>query len=77
MTPCMETRSVADVEGPWVEPRLNSSLIERCRANWAVPVGALTNYVLATFIRQRWALSLVAPKAERQLRVQCLDNTEL
>ena len=73
----METRSVADVEGPWVESNFNSSLIERCRLNWTVPVGAISNYVLATFVRQRVALALVLPEAERRIATGVTDDTEL
>jgi hypothetical protein len=73
----METRSVADVEGPWVEPNFDSSLIERCRLNWVVPVGAISNYVLATFIRQRVALALVVPEAERRIASGFTDDSEL
>lgn len=73
----MEHRSVADEEGPWVDPAFNSSLIERCRRNWSVPIGALSNYALATFIRQRRALRLVVPEARRRLEVGFVDGTEL
>lgn len=73
----MKSRSVADVEGPWVEPDFNSSLIERCRANWSVPVSEISNYVLATFIRQRKALSLVVPEARRRIGAGFTDETEL
>lgn len=73
----MSSLSVADAEGPWVEPDFESSLISRCRANWSIPVADLTNYVLATFIRQRKALSLVIPEAERRLAINYVDDTEL
>lgn len=73
----METRCVADVEGPWVDPAIESSLIERCRCNWSVPVGELTNYMLATFIRQRIALNLVVPEARHRLMTGFTDDTEL
>lgn len=73
----METRCAADVEGPWVVPSSNSSLIERCRTNWSVPVGEISNYVLATFIRQRVALALAVPEAERRIATGYTDDTEL
>jgi len=73
----MEHRSVAEIEGPWVEPDFNSSLIERCRNNWSVPVGEFSNYVLATFIRQERALSLVVPEAKRRIAAGYTDETEL
>lgn len=73
----METRSVADFEGAWVEPDFESSLIQRCRDNWTTPAGQLTNYVLATFIRQRKALQLLISEAQRRLALGYVDETEL
>lgn len=73
----MEVRCVAEFSGPWVEPDFNSSLIDRCRANWSVPVGQVSNYVLATFIRQRIALGLVMPEARRRLETGYVDDSEL
>ena len=73
----IETGSVADVEGPWVEPGFESSLIQRCRANWNVPVDELSNHVLSTFIRQRRGLSLVLPEARRRLARGFIDGSEL
>ena len=69
--------SVAHIQGPWVDPGFESSLIERCRDNWSVPVSEVSNYVLATFIRQRLALSLVVPEAKRRIAVGFVDDTEL
>lgn len=73
----MESRCVADVEGPWIEPEINSSLIERCRANWSVPVGAVSNYVLATFVRQQIAMNLVMPEAQHRIASGFTDESEL
>jgi hypothetical protein len=73
----MTLLSVADIQGPWVDPDFESSLIERCRANWSVPVTEVSNYVLATFIRQRVALGLVLPEAKRRIQVAYVDDTEL
>ncbi|WP_141753251.1 hypothetical protein [Duganella sp. HH101] len=73
----MEKRTVADIVGPWVEPAFNSSLIERCRDNWSAPVGEITNYVLATFIRQKIALGLVVPEAQRRIASGFTDETEI
>jgi hypothetical protein len=73
----MEGRSVADVEGPWVESHFNSSLIERCRKNWSIPVGKLSNYALATFLRQKIALDIVIPEGQRRLQTNFVDDTEL
>ena len=73
---CHEKRTVADIVGPWVEPDFNSNLIERCRDNWYVPVGQISNYVLATFIRQQLALNLVLPEAQRRIASGFEDETE-
>ncbi|EGM76349.1 hypothetical protein Rhein_3411 [Rheinheimera sp. A13L] len=73
----MNAKSVADVEGLWVEPELNSGLIQRCRDNWSKPVSQVTNHVLATFIRQKLALAIVVPEAENRLKRGYVDDTEL
>jgi hypothetical protein len=73
----MEKRSIAENVGPWVEPDFNSSLIERLRANWSVPVGDISNYVLATFIRQCVGLDLVIPEAKRRIACGFTDATEI
>ncbi|GAB3367917.1 hypothetical protein GCM10027317_00770 [Massilia agri] len=71
------TRSVADIEGPWVEPAFESSLIQRCRENWSIPIHQVTNHVLATFLRQRAGLSLVVPEANRRIMAQYCDGSEM
>lgn len=70
----MTLLSVADVQGPWVDPGFESSLIARCCAHWSVPVSEVSNYMLATFIRQRIALGLVVPKGRSQTQVQHCDS---
>lgn len=74
---CMELRSVADIEGAWIDPEFESSLIQRCRDNWTIPVSELSNHVLATFIRQRRGLELVVPEARRRIALRYLDDSEL
>ena len=73
----MEHRSVADIEGPWKEPEFNSSLIQRCRENWAVPIRQVTNLVLATFIRERIGLPIVVPEAKRRVEARYDDDSEM
>ncbi|MYN00833.1 hypothetical protein GTP41_01845 [Pseudoduganella sp. DS3] len=73
----MEKRTVADIVGPWVDPGFESSLIDRCRDNWSVPVGEISNYVLAAFIRQQIALDLVVPEAQRRIASGYTDETEV
>lgn len=69
--------SIADIEGPWVEPQFASSLIDRCRSGWNTPVGELTNELLATYLRQKIATRLIVPEARRRIAERCVDGTEL
>jgi hypothetical protein len=69
-------RTVEDIEGAWVDSGWASGLIERCRENWAVPVMQLSNQMLATFIRQKIALSLVVPEAKRRIAEKIDDGSE-
>jgi len=73
----METRTVADIEGDWVDGDFESSLITRCRASWYVPVGELSNQMLATFLRQGIAINIVLAEAKRRLDINYVDETEL
>jgi hypothetical protein len=73
----MESRSIADLEGPWVDPDFESGLIERCRRNWNTPVSELSNQVLATFLRQRFGLEIVIPEARRRVASGYDDDSEL
>lgn len=73
----METRSVADILGPWKEPEIESGLIQRVRANWSIPAGKLSNAVLATFVRQEICPYLIIAEAKRRIDSQFVDDTEL
>jgi len=73
----METRCVADLLGPWKQPDFESSLIARCRENWSTPIFEVSNYVLATFIRQQFAWELALPEARRRIAAGYLDDSEL
>jgi len=73
----MEQRSVGDIEGPWTEPEFDSNLIQRCRENWAVPIGQVANDVLATFVRQRVGLSIVVPEAKCRVGAHYDDDSEM
>lgn len=75
--PRNEPTTVAEVEGPWVDPNFDSGLIERCKRGWNTPVGELTNELLATYLRQKIALSLVVPEARRRIAAKLVDDTEL
>jgi len=69
--------TVADVEGPWVDPNFDSGLIDRCKRGWNTPVGELTNELVATYLRQKIALSLVVPEARKRIAAKFVDDTEL
>jgi hypothetical protein len=75
--PSKTPNTVADVAGPWVEPDLNSGLIQRCRRGWNTPVAELSNELLATYVRQRIALSLVVPEAQQRIDAHYDDDTEI
>jgi hypothetical protein len=69
--------SVADVEGPWVDPEYDSGLIRRCKRGWNVPVSELSNELLATYLRQKIALRIVIPEARQRLDEGFEDGSEL
>ena len=72
-----QAKSVADVEGPWVGQAFASGLIERCRRGWEVPVGELSNEMLATYLRQRIGLAVVVPEARRRVGEGYDDGSEM
>lgn len=75
--PRKQAVTVADIEGPWIDPKFESALIERCKRGWNTPVAELTNEVLATYLREKIALSLVVPEARRRVAAKFVDGTEL
>jgi hypothetical protein len=72
----METRCVADVEGAWVDPNFGSSLIERCRQYWTVPISHLPDIALATYLEQRIAVALILPEAKKRVDSGSFDESE-
>ena len=77
MTSSLKPKTVADIEGEWVDIDFDSGLIQRCKNGWNTPVSELTNEILATYLRQNIALILVVPEAEKRLAEGFTDNTEL
>ena len=69
--------TVADIEGPWVNPNYESGLIDRCRRGWNTPVTQLTNNLLSTYLRQKFALPLIIPEAQKRVASIFVDDTEL
>ncbi len=74
--PHRQSTTVANVEGPWIDSQFDSSLNERCRRGWNMPVDELSNELLATYLRQRIALSLIVPEAQRRIAKKFVDDTE-
>jgi hypothetical protein len=72
-----EPNTVADVLGPWIDQEFNSGLTERLRRGWNIPVAELPNNLLATYLRQKFALSIVVPEARKRIAKKFVDGTEL
>ena len=68
--------TVAEVEGPWIDVGFESGLVERCQRGWDTPVVELTNELLATYLRQKVALSLLVPEARKRIAEKFVDGTE-
>ena len=72
----MNRRSVADIEGPWVDPDWDSGLINRCRRSWSTPIDELSNEMLGTFLRQDIATNAILEEAQKRLDLGFNDDTE-
>ena len=72
-----DQKSAADVHGPWVDPGIDTGLIQRCRKYWSTPIVQLPNGVLATFLRQRIAVDVAATEASKRIAAGFTDGTEL
>ena len=69
--------TAADVHGAWVKSGEGSSLIDRVRNYWYVPIGELPNSALALFLRQRIAVHPVLAEARQRLASGRVDDSEL
>jgi hypothetical protein len=69
--------TAAEIHGPWVDPGWDSSLIDRVRRHWSVPIADLSDAVLALFLRQRIAVAPVLAEARRRLCSGRPDDSEL
>jgi CDI immunity proteins len=72
----MNTRSVADIVGPWAESDWQSGLTERCQESWNVPIRELSNATLATFLRQDIATDWILEEAISRLNSGFDDDSE-
>jgi len=74
----MKAQSAADVDGPWIDMSgPETGLALRYKKLWTTPIVELSNAMLATFLRQRIALRLVIPAAQKRLDSGFVDGTEL
>lgn len=72
-----ESRSLSEIVGPWQQPKIESGLIERCRAAWGKPLETLTNRELATFLRQKIAVEHMMPIAQQRVAHRVVDDSEI
>lgn len=73
----MNTNSVADIVGQWIDPDYVTNLTERCRDAWNVPIRELSNEMLATFLRQEFATDWILEEAIRRLNAGFEDDSEM
>jgi hypothetical protein len=72
-----ETRSVADLLGPWQDGDFESGLTQRCKLAWNKPRLELTNEELATLLRQDIATEFILPEARYRLENKIDDDSEM
>jgi hypothetical protein len=69
--------TAADIHGAWADSGEGSSLIDRVRRFWCVPIEELPDSGLALFLRQRIAVGPVLAEARQRLASGRLDDSEL
>jgi hypothetical protein len=69
--------TAAEIHGPLVDPGWDSSLIDRARRYWSVPIADLPDAALALFLRQGIAVAPVLAEARRRLSGGKPDDSEL
>jgi hypothetical protein len=69
--------TAAEIHGPWIDLGWDSSLIDRVRRYWSVPIADIPDAVLALFLRQRIAIAPVLAEARRRLCSGRADDSEL
>jgi hypothetical protein len=73
----MNVQSVADVEGPLPpDEGPMTGLIERCVKHWSVPVNELPDHMVATYLQQGIATSLMIAEARRRIDSGIFDDSE-
>jgi hypothetical protein len=69
--------TAADIHGSLAGPGWDSSLIDRVRRYWLVPIADLPDAALALFLRQQIAIGPVREEARRRLAAGRSDDSEL
>lgn len=72
-----EPRSLSQILGPWQQPDFESALLDRCRIAWSKPIKDLTNQELATFLRQRVAVTHIMSTARKRSTENVDDGSEI
>lgn len=73
----MKTKTtVEEIVGPWGNPGLESSLIQRCRDAWKKELRELTNEEVSTFLRQDIAVEALTAIAKERIESGIEDGTE-
>lgn len=67
--------SVSSTMGPW-EGEAATGLMRRCRDSWEVPLGDLSDLMVATYMSQQIAEVKMCEEAEFRLKNKERDDTE-
>jgi len=70
-----ESITAASLLGPW-SGEASTGLTQRCKDAWDVPLHALSDQMIATFLNQRVAVPEMLKEARRRLECQEPDDTE-
>ncbi len=68
--------SVKDIEGVWSGDAI-TGLMQHCKDAWEIPLIELEDIMVVTFLNQKIALSHMILEAERRLKDEKPDDSEL
>ncbi len=68
--------SVKDIDGEWSGEAI-TGLMKRCRSAWETPLKDLTDIMVVTFLNQKIATNYMLKEAERRLKGEIRDDSEL
>ena len=72
----MQSKTLVEVIGPWVDPNFDSGLIKTCREAWHKPFASLSRREVAVLLRQKIAAPHLLPVATALLESED-DDTEI